>query len=62
MALRPVAPVAAHPVGEVPVVVVVIVHGEGGQQPQRHGHYGLLRAPKCVEGVCVADSVMDQTQ
>lgn len=30
-----VAPVAAHPLGEVPVIVLLVVHDERGEQPER---------------------------
>lgn len=37
-----VAPVAAHPLGEVPVVILVIIHNKSGQEPERHGRLVVL--------------------
>lgn len=51
----PVAPVTAHPFGEVAVVVLVVVHNDGGQESERH-------AGSCAGRLCVQQVPAEQTQ
>lgn len=51
----PVAPVTAHPVGEVAIVVLVVVHHDGRQESERHAE-GSCRLPLCSASPSGTDS------
>lgn len=43
-----VTPVAAHPLGEVTVVILVVIHNKSGQEPERHCSLVVLGAHRAA--------------